>query len=198
MFPRQKWMSILRLSCLLSILIYPVLGQATVAEQLSVEELRAQSVFVVRAYVAARYVVPERGPKGEIYTQIELDAFEYLTGDGPERLRVQQLGGELDGVTLHVEGNAHFEVGDEIVAFLDHDPLTGISYVVGLAQGVFVIHDVGGTEWVTRDLDGISFYTAGASPYAVVQSVMRYLDLASRLTGPRFDGVMTRDGGLNR
>ncbi|MEE2788722.1 MAG: hypothetical protein VX589_15410, partial [Myxococcota bacterium] len=113
-------------------LAWPYVGSATVVEQLSIEELHAQSRYVVRAEVVDRYTLDARGPKGEIYTHTELRVFEYFGAEGPRHLRVQQLGGTLDGYTLHIEGNAAFERGQEVIAFLDHDELTGVSYVVGL------------------------------------------------------------------
>ena len=70
--------------------------------------------------------------------------------------------------------------------------------MVGLAQGVFSIHNVGGSEWVTRQLDGIAFYTAGAAPYEVVQSVMTFTELAGRLGVDPIHTTELRQGGLNR
>ncbi len=139
---------------------------ATVALRVDVAELTGEAVFVVHAEVVDRYVVPERGQNGEIYTRTVLNVHRYLKGEGPERVVVQQLGGRIGDLELRVTGNAQLEPGDEVVAFLDVDPARQLAFVVGLSQGVFQVrrgvHEV--TVW--RDLGGLAFYSAGAVAYA--------------------------------
>ncbi|MCC7538654.1 MAG: hypothetical protein IT379_20685 [Deltaproteobacteria bacterium] len=141
------------------------MAEATVATRLTRRALVHEANLVVHARVESRAVVPERGPRGEIYTRSTLRVLRTLEGQAPETVVVQQLGGTLGGLTMHVEGNARLEPGDEVVAFLDHDPARGVAYVVGLAQGVYrVVRGRSQRATVERDLSGISFYepTAGA------------------------------------
>jgi len=162
----------------------PSTASATVAEELSIEELTSEAILVVRARVAAQYVVPDRGPRGQIYTRTELTVLDYLKGDGLRALTVQQLGGQYGDLEMRVTGNAALRPGDEVVVFLDHDPQMGLSYVIGLAQGLFRVNRTAHTARVDRDVSGISFYAVGAMPYALPTLV---LDLETLETRVRFE-----------
>ncbi len=135
---------------------------ATVSTRLTVAQLTAEASLVVHADVVDRYVVPARGPRGEIYTRTILSVHRYLEGDGPTTLVVQQLGGHLGDLSMRVTGNARLEEGDEVVAFLDVDPARQLTFVVGLAQGVYHVRRGTGGPTVSRDLGGLAFYRAGA------------------------------------
>ena len=63
--------------------LMPASASATVAEELSIEELASEAILVVRARVGARYVAPDRGPQGQIYTRTELTVLDYLKGGSP-------------------------------------------------------------------------------------------------------------------
>jgi hypothetical protein len=135
-------------------------ASGTVVEPLTVTDLAAESSHVVRAHIIARYVLPERGPRGEIYTRIELDVHEYILGMGPAEITIQQLGGQLGELTMVLSGNATLEPGQEMVLFLDHSPEHELYYIVGLAQGAFTIDRSGPMPTVDRDLSGLAFYLA--------------------------------------
>jgi hypothetical protein len=137
---------------------------ATVVKPLEISELAAQSVHVIRGQVTARYTVPERGPRGEIYTRTDIRVLEYILGDGPREITVQQLGGELGELKMTLSGNAQLTPESEVLAFLDFDAERRLHFVVGLAQGVFEIDRTGPAATVHRYLDGLSFYVVGARP----------------------------------
>lgn len=146
----------------LLVLLLTAPAAATVAQRLSVSELTKQAVVVVHAEVVDRYVVPDRGPRGEIYTRTVLAVTDYLKGDGPRQLMVQQLGGQLGELEMRIEGNARMHPGDEVIAFLDVDPEARLAYVVGLAQGVYQVRRGVRDVSLWRDLSGLAFYQAGA------------------------------------
>lgn len=149
---------------LVALVIMPVSAHATVVLPLEVAEMAAQSTRVVRGKVMASYAVPERGDRGEIFTRTDLRVFEYLQGDGPRELTIQQLGGQLGELTLQLSGNAQLIPGREVIVFLDYDPTRDLHFVVGLAQGVFEIDRTGPAPTVHRDLTGLTFYVVGAPP----------------------------------
>ena len=140
-------------------------GHATVVEPLTIGQLAAESSRVVRAVVDHVYTVPERGPRGEIYTRTELVIDEYIIGDGPDAITVQQLGGRLGEWTMLLSGNAHFVPGTEVIVFLDYEPAKDLHYVVGLAQGMFTIDRTGDYASLSRNLEGLSFYLAEPMPF---------------------------------
>ena len=82
---------------------------------------------------------------------------------------------------MRVTGNAALTPGDEVVVFLDHDPVLGLSYVIGLAQGLFRINRTARTAWVDRDVSGIAFYAVGALTYALPTLVLDLESLESRV-----------------
>ncbi len=147
-------------STLVVFLLFAMPAGATVVQRLDVGELTKEAVVVVHAEVVDRFVVAERGPRGEIYTRTVLEVSAYLKGAGPERVVVQQLGGRLGELEMHIEGNARLAPGDEVVAFLDVDPEAGLAYIVGLAQGVYQVRRGVGDVSLWRDLTGLAFYTS--------------------------------------
>lgn len=177
-----------------ALLHFPAAAHSTVVEPLNISELAAQSHRVVRATVVARYVLPHRGDRGEIYTRVELQVREYLLGDGPGQITVQQLGGQIGDLRMVISGNAEFEVGQEVIVFLDYAPEFELHYVVGLAQGLFVIDPTGPTPTVDRDLDGLSFYGAGPTPLATLARTQALDELLS-LFSPSPLGVPTVSEG---
>ena len=172
-------------------------AQATVVEPLSIEQLAAESTRVVRAHVGHVYTVPTRGPRGEIYTRVELIVEEYVLGNGPDVLTVQQLGGRLGEWTMVLSGNAQFMPGAEVVVFLDHEPAADLHYVVGLAQGLFTIDRTGSFPSLSRHLDGLSFYLAEPAPFHPGYVENRLETLMSVLQ-TQLDTVVESESGVVR
>ena len=83
---------------------------------LDLATLAAESSHVVHGRVGHVYTVPERGPRGG-YTQAEISVVQYIIGDGPSQLVVQQLGGQLGEWRMVLSGNAEFRPGAEVVVF---------------------------------------------------------------------------------
>lgn len=149
----------------LALSLWPTGVGATVATRLSRQELVRQANLIVHAIVESRAVVPTRGEHGEIRTRSTLRVLRTLEGQSRRTVVVQQLGGTLGDLTMHVEGNARLEPGDEVVVFLDHDTATGLSYVIGMAQGLFLVNRADAQHPVVeRDLTGIAFYEAVSGP----------------------------------
>ncbi|MBV71303.1 MAG: hypothetical protein CMH52_08130 [Myxococcales bacterium] len=169
-------------------------GHATVVEPLSIGQLAAESNRVVRAVVDHVYTVPERGPRGEIYTRTELVIDEYIIGDGPDAITVQQLGGRLGEWTMLLSGNADFAPGAEVIVFLDYEPAKDVHYVVGLAQGMFTIDRTGDYTSLSRNLAGLSFYLAEPMPFQPghVEHTLESLLNALSPTPPVLDGSTLR------
>lgn len=93
-----------------------------------------------------------------IYTEVTVRVDESLKGVPSGRVSLVQMGGELDGVRLAVEGSPAFRPGDEAVLFLWRDP-AGRAQVNGLAQGKFDIRrdPASGERMVSRSLEGLRF-----------------------------------------
>lgn len=96
------------------------------------ESLVSGADYVVRAVVKSVTSEYRTTPKGQaIFTKVELQVLETITGTPPSPLVLQLLGGTVDGMTMQVEGVPQFKVGDEDILFVQNNgrqfyPLVGI------------------------------------------------------------------------
>jgi hypothetical protein len=74
-----------------------------------------------------------------IYTYVTLQVAEVLKGSllPGESIVLKQMGGFANGVGLHIDGQARFAVGDDVLVFLAVRPRDGTLYTVGLAEGAW-------------------------------------------------------------
>jgi hypothetical protein len=74
-----------------------------------------------------------------IYTYVTLQVAEVLKGSllPGESIVLKQMGGFANGVGLHIDGQARFAVGEDVVVFLAVRPRDRTLYTVGLAQGAW-------------------------------------------------------------
>jgi len=85
-----------------------------------------------------------------VYTYFELQIGEVLKGNvSGASLIMRELGGEKDGVGLHVPGAAHFGRGEEVVVFLKEKGPEGVHDVLGMMMGKYIIQtDPDGKEYL--------------------------------------------------
>jgi hypothetical protein len=83
-----------------------------------------------------------------IYTYVTLQVAEVLKGSllPGESIVLKQMGGFANGVGLHIDGQARFAVGDDVLVFLAVRPRDRTLYTVGLAEGVRPLSDVAGVR----------------------------------------------------
>ncbi|HEY3355413.1 MAG TPA: matrixin family metalloprotease [Polyangia bacterium] len=86
---------------------------------------------------------------------------------------VRQLGGEVDGVGLHVEGRARTQVGEELVVFLRRSR-AGAWAPVGMLQGVFRVRRTGRAVEAVREV---------ATPGPARVEALPLAELARRVRG---------------
>ena len=159
--------------------------------ELDVGELTKRSDRVVRAHVVERESRWDEA-RERIHTYTTLELADSLKGEGEPTIVVRQLGGEVDGTGSFVGGDAHFEVGEEVVVFLRRNP-AGESYfhVIGLAQGKFRVVRSGERSLAVRDLSELSLMRplegrfvplpeAGAPESIALDELERAIDAAAR------------------
>jgi hypothetical protein len=90
-----------------------------------------------------------------ILTDVDVRVSESLKGAGGGVVTLTQMGGEVDGMRLEIEGSPAFRTGQETLLFLWRDR-NGRAQVNGLAQGKFDIRrdPRTGTATVQRRLPG--------------------------------------------
>lgn len=124
-----------------ALLLLPALAAATTQLQLmSARQLGDHAAAVVRGTV--RSVGAAWNDKHtKIFTEIVVDAEQTYKGGAAGAVRVLQLGGEVDGVRVTVDGALPWETGEEVLLFLE--PCSDDRYqVTGLSQGKLLVeHD---------------------------------------------------------
>lgn len=93
----------------------------------------------------------------KIFTEVELEVGRSLKGEPGRRLKLVQLGGEVDGVRYTVPGCATFRTGEEALVFVWRDR-AGRAQVNALGQGKFEIsrEAAGGKAFVQRAQPGLA------------------------------------------
>jgi len=76
----------------------------------------------------------------------------------PAQIKIRQLGGTVDGVTMIVKGGPRFRKNEKVVLFLEKTSSTYYR-VIGLSQGkLSVVHNrIENKDYVTRDLSRLRF-----------------------------------------
>lgn len=108
---------------------------------------------IVRGKIGMSYPnwVTDAEGNRRIYTFTELEVIEVLKGDVPgKRVMLRALGGEKDGVGLHVPGTAEFSRGEEVVVMVGPANADDSRDVRGMMMGKYnVERDSAGQEYLT-------------------------------------------------
>ncbi len=153
-------------------------ARAATVLALTVEELTGTSDRVIRGRVVSQET---EAKKGLVFRLTTLDVIEDLAGEGPSRVVVRQLGGESGPHGVHIEGNAVFEVGEEVVVFVSIGR-TGSSlvHVVGLSLGKFRVEQVEEEAIAVRNMTGVQLIRLDEAR-AVIESRLSLDELRSRV-----------------
>jgi hypothetical protein len=111
-------------------------GLATQFVPLSIEELADKADIVVQGTVQSKTCA--RDDKGRIFTRVELAVSETWKGPLSTNLSIFQSGGILGEDGAMIPGQAAYEIGEEVVAFLVRNS-RGEAVTLGLAHGKFHI-----------------------------------------------------------
>jgi hypothetical protein len=125
----------LSLGCALLLAATPPRVLGTRMLPLTIEQLAAQAELVVQGRVVARSCLEDA--LGQVFTRVELHVLEVWKGNpSSERLYIVQGGGVVGDRAVSVAGQAEFEPGEEVVAYLVRNA-RGEAVTLGLAQGKF-------------------------------------------------------------
>src|SRR5262249_50385248 len=149
---------------------------ATIVRRLALDEMGRGAALVVQGRISAATVV-ERGDR--VYTDTRLEVTDCLKGDCPSTVTVRQLGGEVRGRGMSVEGAARLAVGSEVVLFL-RPRRDGAFAPVGMAQGAYTVErdDASNVSALSRDLRDLGF--VGEEAHGTIERI-RPEDLAAAL-----------------
>lgn len=109
--------------------------RATIMVPLSVENLTERAELILRGTVASKVCLKD--PEGRLYTKIEFKVSEVWKGAiATNTLVIVHTGGTAGDELTVVDGEASYEVGEELVSFLRLNQ-RGEGVSIGLAQGKF-------------------------------------------------------------
>lgn len=150
------------LSALVLRSLSPSVSSATVVRAMNLEALSAQATHIVHARVGLSVRRSEEKlslPSRELpKRRTQLHILQYLKGEGPSEISLQQLGGRVGDVEVRVLGVAQLKRGDEAFFFLRHDTERDTYKIVELSQGVFFIDPQAPQAAPRQRLDQISRY----------------------------------------
>lgn len=144
---------------LLALSAAPARGTTVLDLPLPAMAQRAQ--LVVRGSVTAQKV--EWDVNGKIVTRTFVRVARTLKGAAPRDVVVRQPGGELDGMKMAVSGTARFEVGEDVVLFLEaSEPVAGEYVLLTMGGGKFAVKKSSQGTVLERSTTGLTFARKGA------------------------------------
>ena len=139
-------------------------ARATVMVELPRARLVEGADLIVEATVGAQHSAWNENHT-QIITLSEIRVQRYLKGNGPNSLTVRQLGGTMDGRTMHIAGNGDLHAQDHVFLFLRRGP--GVVYLSEMAQSLYTI-DHG---QVHRDISEVTFVELGEAKMRTLPQV---------------------------
>jgi hypothetical protein len=159
-----------------ALLLLPVHSWADQMVPLSVARLAARAQLIVQGRVLSSSV--QRDEAGRIYTAVQLQVDETWKGTpGTNQFLIVHGGGALGDQVAVVSGEATYQVGEEIVAFLVLNQ-HGAGVSIGLSQGKFQVEKdpVTGEKLAHNRFHGLA--PTGANPPANGARALNRLTLA--------------------
>ncbi|MGH9698227.1 MAG: hypothetical protein ACRD52_02075 [Candidatus Acidiferrales bacterium] len=150
-------------SLLLGSFLFGYSTQGTTIERMSLARLSRTAPIIARARCLANATSWDAG---EIWTFASFSTEEDWKGPAPAQFRVRLLGGRVGPLTSSVSGVPHFQLGEEVVLFLEPSG-RGDFRVTSWVQGTFRIHrNIGsGEELVTQDTASYAAYNPATRRY---------------------------------
>src|SRR5947209_4884396 len=106
-----------RLMILVAVLALAAAANATTIRPMTIEEMAASATTVIEGQAIDKWSAWD-GQHREIMTFTRFNVTKSLKGSAPKQVVVAQLGGTVDGITLHVSGIRHFQIGETTLLFL--------------------------------------------------------------------------------
>lgn len=148
---------------LLCALIAPVLvaflitspAEGSILQGLELEELTAKADRIVlgRVLFSESFLHPD----GQIGTWHRIEVEREIRGDAPDEREVivETLGGQIGDISMRVEGEASFHVGERVLVFVrGGGPYTAFR-AVGMGQGVLRVRMEQGVATVRQSREGL-------------------------------------------
>ena len=156
--------------------LFSVSTSATQLKPLTLEQLAAAGEAVIHGVVTSK--VCQRDSQGRIFTRVELVTKERWKGSRPV-LSIVHAGGILGDEAAFADGQEHYDIGEEVVAFVRFNN-RGEALTLGMNQGKFSVFKRDRETFVHN-----AFH--GASPPELARPTgrkpLRLTDLKARVRG---------------
>lgn len=167
------------LSSALLLTFSAVHASATTVVDVPLPELVKDSPVIVEGVVTERTTQWTKDRRIETLTTLRV-SHSYKT-ELPAYIVIKQHGGTMDGVTHAIPGDATFELGEEVLVFLEPSVVTkGTFILVGMSATKFRIEKNGSEPIVVRDVNGLGLVRLDP-------------DGVFRTAPPRDDGAISLD-----
>ena len=130
-------------------------ARATTIERMTLEKMSRTAKVIVRARCLGNSTNRDAG---EIWTFTDFTVEEVWRGAAPAQITVRLLGGRAGNLTSSVSGVPRFQVGEEVLLFLEPTPRGDFS-VVSWEQGTFRVRRDSATGRENATQDTASFAT---------------------------------------
>lgn len=142
-----------------ALVLSSTLAFATVAIYMDMPSLVERAEVIVHGEVVSQKSTFDQARQLSLLQTTIKVKHAYLGQPGKE-LIVQQLGGEHEGNTTKIAGDAIFKEKEQVVLFLNKGE-DKIHYLTSLGQSKFTLRAEGKTVFVERDLTGFVFMKPG-------------------------------------
>ncbi len=126
---------------MLVLLIGPL--QCATLERLSFDDMAAKSTAIVRGNVTDAWAAMTNGV---LYTHYKVQVAETFKGPAQASVEIMVPGGTLNGVRQTFAGSPTLNTGDSFVLFLWTSKSSGITWIMGLTQGLFNLNSDGASD----------------------------------------------------
>ena len=154
--------------------------QSATLERLSLDDMISKSTAIVRGKVTTSFAALT-GPV--VYTHYTIQVSERFKGPAASTVEVVVPGGVVNGRQQSFAGAPSFQTGEEFVFFL-WTGKAGLTYVIGLTQGLFAVAADGAADpMLTRAATGeLMLDSASGRPVKDQTLTMHLSELRSRIS----------------
>lgn len=134
-------------------------AHATVMVEVQIEDMIRDADVIVHGVIERSDVrLSLRAGHSEPQTITRVRVTRWLKGQGGARVVIREIGGEMQGRGLRIDGIPRYAVGEEVVVFLTRLE-RDVYRTYGMAQGKMLVRRgvPGVPTRVVRDLEGIGF-----------------------------------------
>lgn len=133
--------------------VFAGIASAATVLRFDTEDLTDRAAVIVHGKVT--YKQSRKTAKGSIVTDLRLEVITPVKGLQGKTFGFAVFGGVLGTRGSAISGAPTFELGEEVLVFLDREGKAGLRTPIGLAQGKFSIRVVNGKKLAFRDMEGL-------------------------------------------